>query len=208
MAKKSKYIVGPNGENYTRAMLNPQIVKTDDLVRKVVAQAEKLSEHVQKVQGAVTDLVVKHLDGVAEAHGEKWVGNTILKSFDGNYAVEVDIQMQKSYDERLQVAAEKIRHWIDGKLELVTDPGARKVFEQVSQIAKTAMRIDHKGNVDQAKLIQLKKFEFASEPEWVEAMQLISDAERITGTKRYIRFKKANPENGKLETIPVDFSRF
>lgn len=205
---KVKHITGPNGELYTRSMLNPQIVKADDVVRKTVKLAEKLSDYVAAVNHSVTNTVLKHLDETAEAHGEKWQGSTILKTFDGTMQIEIDVQQIRSYDERLQVAAEKIRSWIDRKLELVTDPGARRVFEQVSQIAKTALRIDHKGNVDQAKLIQLRKFEFSTEPEWVEAMQLISESERITGSKRYIRFKKANPETGKLESIPVDFSRF
>lgn len=210
MSKKSKknVIVGPEGTEYPVAIIDKQIVRRDRMVRKVIALAHKLSEYVQAVNLAVVNDVQGHLDKTAEAHRQTWQGNTVLKTFDGTMAIEVDIQMQKSYDENLQVASSIINKWLDSKLEAVKDPAARKVFEQVNQIAKTALRIDHKGNVDQAKLIQLRKFEFSQEPEWQEAMDLISKSEQVTGTKRYIRFKAANPETGKLESIPVDFSKF
>lgn len=209
MARKTnKMITGPNGEQLPAHILHPQIVKGDALVREVVALAEKLSELSGHYNNLIFGKVQDFLEETAEAYGETWKGNTILKSYDGKLSVEIDVQLQKSYDERLQVASEKISNWIDRKLDMVKEPGARKVFEQVSQIAKTALRIDHKGNVDQKKLIQLKKFEFSGEPEWQEAMELIGASERVVGTKRYIRFKKADPETGKLEPIPVDFSKF
>lgn len=204
---KSKKIMGPDGQEYPIGILDKQIVRSDALVKKGIAMAEKLSEIVEGYNQQITKLVMEYLDATADSYGAAWQGNAILKSFDGTMQIEVDIKQQKSYDERLAIAGEKIRNWLDSKLEKVADPQTRKVFEQVSQIAKTALRIDHKGNVDQAKLIQLRKFEFSSEPEWVEAMELIAASERITGTKRYIRFSKAN-EKGKLEAIPVDFSRF
>lgn len=207
MAKKTKMITGPNGEQYPVHMLHPQIVKSDYLVRDVIAMAEKLSELTEHYNNQINALVTDHLEKTAAEYGEKWKGNAVLKTYDGTMAVEVDVQQVKSYDERLQIASEKIRGWIDSKMESVADPKARKVFEQIGQVAKTALRIDHKGNVDQKKLIQLKKFEFSGEPEWQEAMELINQAERITGTKRYIRFKKAD-EQGKLVGIPVDFSAF
>jgi len=206
--KKVKTITGPNGETYPVHMLHPQIVKGDALVRDVVYMAEKCSEMVEHYFNQISQMVNTYLEATAAEYGEKWQGNTVLKTYDGTMAVEVDVQQIRSYDERLQVASEKIRSWIDAKLEVITDPKARKVFEQIGQIAKTALRIDRKGNVDQKKLIQLRKFEFSGEPEWQEAMYLISQSERITGTKRYIRFKKANEETGKLEAIPVDFSKF
>lgn len=205
--RKPKTITGPDGTEYPVHMLNTQIVKSDALVKDVVAMAEKLSELVIHYNNQIHSMVMAYLEDTASQFGEKWKGNAILKTFDGSKAVEVDIQVQKSYDERLAIAGEKIRSWLDSKLATVADPGTRKVFEQISQIAKTALRIDHKGNVDQAKLIQLRKFEFASEPQWVEAMELIAASERVTGTKRYIRFKKAD-EKGKLVAIPVDFSSF
>lgn len=209
MAKKTeKQIIGPDGASYPESIIDRQIVKTDRLVRKQIAQAEKLSALVKAFNESISSEVVDHLEQTAEDHHQSWKGNTVLKTFDGTMQIEVDIQMQTSYDERLQVAAEIIRKWLDSKLAELTEPAARKLILQVSQIAKTALRIDHKGNVDRAKLIQLKKFEFANEPEWLEAMQLIDQSERITGSKRYIRFKKANPETGKLEAITVDFSRF
>ena len=206
--KKVQTINGPDGTEYPVHVLHPQIVKGDALVKDVIHLADKLSELTQHYYNVITNMVVGYLDDTAAEYDEKWQGNTVLKTYDGKMAVEVDVQMQKSYDERLQIASEKIRSWLDSKLDAVTDPSARKVFEQVSLIAKTALRIDHKGSVDQKKLLQLRKFDFAGESEWQEAMELISASERVTGSKRYIRFKKANEETGKLEAILVDFSRF
>jgi len=206
--RKQKMIAGPNGEAYPVHILNPQIVKSDTAVRNMIDMAEKLSDIAGHYWSQLNAMASSFLEETAGNYGEKWQGNAVLKTYDGSMAVEIDVQQQKSYDERLQVASEKIRRWLDSKLEQVSDPGAKRLFEQVSQIAKTALRIDHKGNVDQKKLIQLRKFEFAGEPEWQEAMELIAQSERVTGTKRYLRFKKVSSETGKLENITVDFSRF
>lgn len=209
MARKTnKMIMGPNGEKLPAHILHPQIVKGDALVREVVALAEKLSEITGHYNNLIFSKVQGFLEETAAAYGESWKGNTVLKSYDGTNCVEVDIQYLKTYDERLQVASEKIRSWIEKQLEEVTEPKQRKMFEQMSQLAKIGLRIDHKGNVDQKKLTEIRKFEFSEYPEWKEAMDLITASERIVGTKRYIRFKKADPETGKLEPIPVDFSKF
>ena len=204
---KTNKIMGPDGQEYPVSILDKQLVRSDTIVKKGISMAEKLSEIVAAYNQQITKLISEHLSDTAEGYGEKWQGNAVLKSFDGSMQIEVDIKQIKSYDERLAVAGEKIRSWLDSKLASIADPKQRKVFEQLSQIAKTALRIDHHGNVDQAKLIQLRKFDFSSEPEWVEAMELIAAAERVTGTKRYIRFKKADAK-GKLVGIPVDFSTF
>jgi hypothetical protein len=208
MARKSKTIAGPNGEQLPVNILHPQIVNRDALVRKMIGKAEKLSEIVAAYQREIYQAVDEYLAATAESHHAKWEGNTVLRTHDGSLAIDVDVQQQCAYDERLQIASEKIRAWIDAKLQTATDPAIRKTIQQFGQIAKTALRIDHNGNIDRKKLIQLRKFEFSGEPEWKDAMDLIAAAETVIGSKRYLRFKKANPETGKLEAIPVDFSKF
>jgi hypothetical protein len=205
--KPPKFIVGPDGTEYPIGIIDKQIVKCDQMVRYIIDVASTLSEAVESASNLINANVMGYLEEIAQDHGENWQGNTVLRTFDGKMTIEVDIQMQKSYDERLQVAGKMISTWLDKKLEFVADPAARKVFEQLQAITKTLLRIDHKGNVDQKKLNLLRKYDFADEPEWKEAMDLISASERITGTKRYLRFKIANPETGKLEGINVDFNR-
>jgi len=202
-----RVIPGPNGETYLADVLDSTIVKRDALVRRLISRAEKLSELVQKYAYDVARDVDEYLAGKAGEYGEEWVGNTILRTLDGTMQVEVDIQQQKSYDERLAIAAEKIRRWIDSKLDNVDDPGTREALIQLSSIAKAALRVDQQGKVDQKKLNMLKKFEFANAPEWVEAIRLLNESEQISGKKRYIRFKKAGA-TGKLEGIPVNYYEF
>lgn len=208
MAKKNaKTIKDAKGQEIPIYLLDKQIVATEALVRKAIAFAEALSKLVEAANKRIMTIVMAHLEKTAENYGEKWQGNAILKTLDGTMQIEVDIKQIKSYDERLAVAGEKIRGWVEKNLETVTDSKQKKLFEQLAQVAKTALSLDHQGKVDHAKIIQLRKYDFAGEPEWLEAMELIEKSERVTGTKRYIRFKKAN-DKGKLVGIPVDFSTF
>ncbi len=203
--KKVKNITGPDGQVYPVEIIDKQIVRRDTLVREVVEEAERLAAFTRRTHERIMAKVQTYLYDAAAEYGEDWQGNAILSTFDATQQVEVDVMQTKTYDERLAIAGEKIRSWLDEKLDKVTDPTQRKILEQISSIARTLMRIDHKGKVDQKKILLLKKFDFANEPQWKEAMKLLTDAEQITGSKRYIRFKKAN-ESGKLEAIKVDFS--
>jgi hypothetical protein len=207
MAKQQKTIKDAKGQEIPVYLLDKQIVATDALVRKVIALALVLSKLVQAANKKIMAIVMAYLEKTAEKYGQQWQGNAVLKSLDGKMQIEVDIRQIKSYDERLAVAGEKIRGWVEKNLATVTDPKQRKLFEQLAQVAKTALSLDHQGKVDHAKILQLRKYDFADQPEWQEAMDLIAASERITGTKRYLRFKQVD-DQGKLVGIPVDFSAF
>lgn len=206
--KKVSTITGPGDAVYPIDIIDKQIVKRDQMVRRVIAEAEKVSNYVKQAKARIDYLVLEHLNELSKANGvDEYEGSTVLRSFDNTLTIEIDVKKQFTYDERLNTAGTIIKTWIDGKLALVTDPKLRKMFEQISNIAKSALRIDAKGKVDKSKLLQLKKFEFAEEPEWNKAMELITASEQETGTKRYLRFKKAD-DKGKLEGIPVNFFEF
>lgn len=205
--KKTETIQGSNGQEYPVSLLDKQIVKREYLVRRVVSEAKRLSAYVAKKHEAIAQEIQDFLEETADEHGEKWQGNALLTTLDGTQTIEINVKNQVIYDERLGVAGEKIRRWLDDKLAGVKDENLRSVLEQVSSIAKTALNIDGKGKVDRVKLLQLKKFDFSNEPEWEEAMQLITASEQAIGQKQYIRFKEADG-SGKLVGIPVDFSGF
>jgi len=205
--KATDTIQGPNGQMFQVGHLKEDIVKREMVVRRAIAEAKKLSGFVEATQQRIAGIVENYLNDSAADHDTDWQGSTILRSFDGTMQVEVDIKQIKSYSEQLNVAGEIIREWIEEKLSLVKDPALRKTFAQIADIAKAALRIDAKGKVDQQRLLQLKKFDFPNEPRWQEAMELINEAEQITGSKRYIRFKEAD-EAGKMNGIRVNFFEF
>ena len=72
MAKKTeKQIIGPDGASYPESIIDRQIVKTDRLVRKQIAQAEKLSALVKAFNESISSEVVDHLGLYPTIHQTK-----------------------------------------------------------------------------------------------------------------------------------------
>ena len=67
-----------------------------------------------------------------------------------------------------------------------------------------AFKVDQKGDVDSKQILGLRTLKI-EDALWLEAMELISDSMKVQGTKVYFYFQEAD-DNGKLCTIPLDFS--
>lgn len=206
-ARVPETIRDAQGNEINVKLLQPHLVEKERVVRKVVRMANELSAMIEQYQTRMLEQVLNYLNGVADNYGEAWKGNAVLRTLDESQEVELSYAQLVTYDEKLQIAGEVIRGWIDGKLKKVKDEGVRNILEQVSSIAKDALSIESGKRPDRKKIVKLKKFEFTGEPEWEKAMQLISESERLTGTKKYMQFRTKD-EQGKVIPIKVNFSDF
>lgn len=125
-------------------------------------------------------------------------GTVTLKSFDGTKVVEIQVAKLISFDQKLNLAKEKI----DEYLTLKTNGADAEIQTLITRV------FDVKGGkVDAKKILSLKSYSI-SHPLWKEAMAMIDDATEIAGTKSYIRFKhrKNDEVDGPLEHIVLDIA--
>ena len=125
-------------------------------------------------------------------------GTVTLKSFDGTKVVEIQVAKLISFDQKLNLAKEKI----DEYLTLKTNGADAEIQTLITRVFDVK-----NGKVDAKQILSLKSYPIQHEL-WKEAMSMIDDATEITGTKSYIRFKhrKNGEVDGALEHIVLDLA--
>jgi hypothetical protein len=166
------------------------------MVTEVFEDVQKLHKELENLKETIREKTSAYLDKVADKYGEKWQGNAQLLDFSGERSIEIKISKNIEFDERLQIAKQKIDNYIK---ELVKNSGRDLVL-----LVNRAFRVDNKGKVDVRQILGLKQIAIDN-PDWQEAMQLIDDAIKVTNTRKYFNFRQRN-ENGEWETVTLNFS--
>ena len=120
-----------------------------------------------------------------------------LLSFDGRYKIQRAIQDSITFDERLEAA----KGLIDECLKDWTD-GARS---EVKVIVQDAFRTDKQGNLRTGAVLALRRHDF-DDPRWLKAMDAISDAVQVTGSKSYVRIYERVGDSDQYKPISLDIA--
>ncbi len=131
-----------------------------------------------------------------DAHIGGKKGNVTLVSFDGQYKVMRAIQESITFDERLQAAKARIdeclKEWTaDARPEIAT-------------LVQDAFRVDSAGNIRTGQVLGLRRLDI-QDPRWRLAMDAISDAVQVTGSKSYVRIYKRDTQ-GRYLPISLDIA--
>jgi hypothetical protein len=140
--------------------------------------------------------IADFLQESAQREGEEWVGGTTLWNFSMDEAVQIKIAKRFVFDEKLNIAKQKIDECIK-----TWSPGSN---EKIVALVNRAFSVDSKGEVDSRQIIGLRQLKF-SDPLWLEAMELIADSMKVQSSKTYFYFQQAGPD-GKMESILLDFA--
>ncbi|MCG7412710.1 DUF3164 family protein [Moraxella nonliquefaciens] len=123
-------------------------------------------------------------------------GNVSLMSFDGKYKVQIAIQDNLVFDERLQVAKslidECLREWTKGS------------NDNIKAIIDNAFAVDKEGKINIRRVLSLRSLNIVDD-KWQKAMTAISDATQVISSKEYMRFYERD-EYGKYQQISLDFA--
>lgn len=180
--------------------IDPVDKKRDVLVGKVFRQVLQVQDRMKKLKMSVLDEVSKYLDWLANKNGEEALnpgGNYYLDSFAGDQRIHIKINKVIEFDERLQVAKQKI----DRCLEVWSD-GAD---DKLKTVVFDAFKVDRKGQVDTQRILGLRTLKI-KDPEWQAAMELITEAITITGTRQYLIFQVKKDRDSEWETIRLDLA--
>lgn len=174
--------------------------KRDQLVEKQIKQALLMQQRLAKFKDAVLADINKYLGWLAEREGEEALspgGNYQLTGFSGNKRLQIKVNKVIEFDERLQLAKQKI----DACLERWSK-GANDNFKVV---VFDAFKVDRKGNVDTKRILGLRKLQIRDK-KWQEAMGLITEAITITGNRSYLMFLVKADKDAEWETVRLDLA--
>jgi len=195
--KKEKIMYDAQGREYPVKILDPQIVKREDLVNKVMAKAFKLNEKIAEEKAKIVGEVEKYLDKIAGDYGQDWKGNAELVSFDGKYKIEVRYRERIQFDEKLQIAKQKIdnclKRW------------SQNSDLNLQAVIKEAFQVDKKGEIAKSRILNLRKYNI-KDAEWKHAMDIIDSAIQVTSTKQYIAFYFRPSPDKTFEQVSLNFS--
>lgn len=202
MTQKTEIPAGYREDQHGRLVAESQIkpidLARDALVRELVDKAKRTSQMISEFKaGAFADIAAfVQLSG--EEYGVRLggtKGNVTLLSFDGRFKILRAIAESITFDERLQAAKELIdqclREWTEG---------ARP---EVNTLVQDAFRVDKAGNIRTAQVLGLRRLDITDE-RWLRAMQAISEAVQVVGSKSYVRVYERNDATGEYRPIPLD----
>lgn len=192
------YMEAADGSLKPISTIKPIDIERDKLVRDIIAKAKTLNGEIATFKAGTFGDIGAFVELSAEQYGAKvggQKGNITLLSFDGRYKVQRAIAEHISFDERLQAA----KALID---ECITDwsQGSRP---EIQVLVNDAFRVDQEGKINTGRVLGLRRLDIKSE-KWQQAMQAISDAVQVVGSKSYIRVYERNDGTGEYRPIPLD----
>ncbi|MGQ7818801.1 DUF3164 family protein [Metapseudomonas furukawaii] len=194
------YRMNAQGHLIHEGMIKPIDSARDKLVLELVEQARRLHEALARFKGRAFGDIEAFVDLSVEQYGTKrggTKGNVSLLSFDGRYMIKKAVQESIAFDERLQAA----RVLIDECLHDWTE-GARP---EVITLVNDAFRTDTKGEIRTARVLALRRLEITDE-RWQRAMQAISEACQVVGSKSYIRIYERVGHSDQYRPISLDIA--
>jgi hypothetical protein len=174
--------------------------RRDALVEKTYSQALKLQQQLKGFKMIVSKNVQNYLDWLASENGEESLnpgGNYTLKTFAGDKQIMIKINKVIEFDERLQLAKQKI----DKCLERWSEGGN----DNLKVVVFDAFKVDRKGNVDTRRILSLRRLKI-KDKYWLAAMDLISEAVSVTGTRRYLMIQFKENAESEWQTLRLDLA--
>jgi len=194
----NNYMTNSQGHLVPTELVNDIDIVRNELVCEIVAKALELQAAIKDFKYTAMADVGAFVELSAEKYnckigGSK--GNITLTSFDGKYKIQRAVAEHISFDERLQVAKELIDTCITRWSE-----GSRS---EIRALVNHAFQVDSQGKVSTSRVLSLRQLKI-SDPQWLEAMQAITDSLHVVGSKSYIRIYKRVGMTDRFEPIPLD----
>lgn len=194
-----KYYVDAAGRLIPEEMVPEYDKIKDQTVESVYAKLMGLREQMLAVKAdtlqTITDLkrILESQYGVK--FGDK--NNMSFTTIDGGKRLRVDQNTIKSFDEKILVAKAKI--------DSLIEKWAKGSNVNLVAIVKQAFELDQSGNINVARVLSLRRLN-VDDPEWKEAMDLISDSFQPVMSKQYLNMQ-VRQEDGRYAAIDLNFAR-
>lgn len=197
----NEYMKSAKGSLVPLETVRAQDKLEDEMVRKVAAFAQDLSDQIARFRGHCYEDIAAHLalldqEYQANPVGEK--GNVSFTSYDGCMKVSLQVSELVRFGPELQ-SAKKLVDACLAEWSADAQPQIRAVIDR-------AFSDDTTGEVRQANLFALLRLDIEDE-RWTGAMRALKDAIRVIGSKEYIRFYKRESSKEKWRAITIDMAK-
>ena len=122
---------------------------------------------------------------------------------DGDFKLEVKFNKVKGFDERADIAAERLVDY----LKRYMAASEKGVEDPMYQMAMTLLERNKTGDLDYKSISKLYELEDKFDGEYAEIMQLFKEANVVQTTATNYYFSKRNPETGVWTRIEPSFCR-
>jgi hypothetical protein len=122
---------------------------------------------------------------------------------DGDFRLEVKFNKVKGFDERADMAAERLMEYLKGYMEA----SASGMDDPMYQMAMTLLERNKKGDLDYKSISKLYELEDKFDAEYGEIMKLFRESNVVQTTATNYYFMERNPETGVWSKIEPSFCR-
>ena len=174
-----------------------------EFMHAVRGKAEALTEDVtgfKKWLEGETDSFTAVMKEYGQVKSGEQMSYTIV---DGDFKLEVKSNKVKGFDERADMAAERLIDYLKRYMQR-SDKGAD---DPMYQMAMTLLERNKMGDLDYKSISKLYELEDKFEGEYAEIMRLFKEANAVQRNARNYYFWKRNPENGVWTRIEPSFCR-
>jgi hypothetical protein len=127
--------------------------------------------------------------------GEK--GNITLRSFDGLIKVQIAVQDNIEFDERLAIAQQLITDYLT-EISVGADPG-------LIELVHKAFYADSQGRLRTGQVLGLRTLAI-KHPKWRQAMEVIVESITVQSSKQYVRVYTRPNTDAPWDLIPLNIA--
>lgn len=183
------------------SLAKPADLLIDEQVRKMMGFAVALSEQVSRFKLHTLDDIEALVSMLSQEYqvtkgGKK--GNMTFHSHDGLMMVRVQVQDHIDFGAELQIAKELIDECLN--------EWAATSRPEIKTIVTRAFNTDKAGKVNRAELYMLTRLEI-DDDRWQRAMKAIGDAQRVIGSKEYVRFYMRPHPEAEFTSVTIDLAK-
>lgn len=181
--------------------IKPERLAEDALVKELTEKAGELSRALAAFRERAMDDVAALQALVSEKYGATLggrKGNLRLTSFDGSLRVRVAISETLTFGPELTAA----KALIDGCITRWSEGSTAQIKALVDQ----AFQVNKQGRIDTQRVLGLRSLDMGGDEDWARAMDAISDAIRVSGSKTYVRFHRVDAKSGTERQIALDLA--
>lgn len=173
----------------------------DEVVREMVEKTLEVQNHMRNLRNYLLDTVEAYVETAVDEYGAKkpggTKGNVSLLSFDGEYKILRQVAEYVTFDEKLVAAKtlidECLLEWsVSAPVDLQT-------------VVNNTFQVNKAGAIRTGAILGLRRYDIKHE-KWLRAMDAISDAVMVTGSKSFVRLYKRD-NHGDYKPIVLDIAK-
>jgi hypothetical protein len=192
-----KYMTDSQGRKVPEELVSDLDKLRDQTVKSIAGAAFVMREELAGFKTRTREELSAFLQLSAETYGKVYggkKGNVSLMSYDGRYRILIAVNDSIVFDERLQIAKQIIDECITRWAE-----GSRS---EIRALVNDAFYVDKAGNINTTRILGLRRLDI-QDPEWLKAMQAITDSIQVAGSKEYLRIYERDGQ-GEYHQVPLD----